>query len=165
MGAAVDTSGFFAPPPGPPAPGQPAASDAGPASAAAWADMADDGTTRRAPTPGIPEVTLVLSFDTGESLVVRGTGLIGRRPQARRADGEVVHLVPVNDPAMSVSKTHLVFGLSGGNLWIQDRESTNGTVVVRADESEEVASAGTRVTVRIGDAVRFGERSFKVRGG
>jgi pSer/pThr/pTyr-binding forkhead associated (FHA) protein len=113
----------------------------------------------------MPAATYVLSFDTGESVVVRGDGLVGRRPQARRGEDDVVHLVPIRDPAMSVSRTHLAFGLEAGGLWVRDRMSTNGTVVVRQYGSEEPVAAGGASSVRPGDTVRFGERSFTVREG
>jgi pSer/pThr/pTyr-binding forkhead associated (FHA) protein len=128
-------------------------------------DLSEAGLTRRSLTPERPATTYVLSFDTGESVVVRGNGLVGRRPQARAGEPEAIHLVPITDSALSVSKTHLAFGLAGGDLWVSDRGSTNGTVVVRADGSEQDATAGKAVIVRSGDRVRFGDRSFRVREG
>jgi hypothetical protein len=164
IGAPLDTSGFFAPAPVEPAPG-PLGQPGAPMPPLDLGGDDEAGITRRSLTPGMPAATFVLSFDTGESVVVRGTGLVGRRPQPRRGEAVAVHLVPIQDAAMSVSKTHLAFGLAGGDLWVSDRQSTNGTVVVRRDGLEQVAAPGKAVIVRVGDRVRFGERSFQVREG
>ncbi|MGN8247267.1 RDD family protein [Cellulomonas soli] len=111
------------------------------------------------PTPGIG---LRLVLDTGERVEVAGDGLIGRRPDP--APG-VVHLVPVDDPARSVSKVHLAFGLDAGapgQMWVMDRGSTNGSVVVTPSGAESVLPAGARVSVGPGWTVRFGERRLRV---
>ena len=54
-----------------------------------------------------------VSFDSGESFVVEGLALVGRRPEPR--DGEPVrHLVPLRSTDMSLSKTHAQFQVSAG---------------------------------------------------
>jgi len=104
---------------------------------------------------------LRLSFDTGERVDVAGDGLVGRSPSAE--DG-VAHVVPVDDPARSISKTHLAFGLDGATdrLWVMDRGSTNGTVLVAPDGTSSALPAGTRATVAAGWTIRFGQRSARV---
>src|SRR5690606_10772573 len=70
----------------------------------------------------------VLQFSTGESVVVTGSGLIGRNPSAE--PGEFVdELVAVFDVGKSVSKSHVEFGQESGRFWVSDRFSTNGTLV------------------------------------
>ena len=55
----------------------------------------------------------VLQFSTGESVTVRGTGLIGRNP-ALGAGEYVDDLIAIVDEGKSVSKTHLEFGQEDG---------------------------------------------------
>jgi hypothetical protein len=75
----------------------------------------------------------------------------------------VAHLVPIDDPDRSVSKAHLAFGPEGADrLWVVDRGSTNGTVLVRPDGSQVALPAGARATVGAGWSVRFGERTARV---
>lgn len=101
-----------------------------------------------------------LAFDTGESLVVAGAGLIGRNPTP--GPGEVAdHVIPITDPDRSVSKTHLAFGIGPDGFWVLDRGSTNGTAVT-ADGDRTEATPGAPVAVPVGGTVEFGDRSFTV---
>ncbi|WP_315099414.1 FHA domain-containing protein, partial [uncultured Cellulomonas sp.] len=112
------------------------------------------------PGPGTLQLRLHLRFDTGEALDVTGDGLVGRSPGAE--DG-VVHLVPIDDPDRSVSKVHLAFGPEpGGRLWVLDRGSTNGTVLVGPDGRSAALLPETRAVVGPGWTVRFGRRSLVV---
>jgi uncharacterized RDD family membrane protein YckC len=113
------------------------------------------------PAPPVP-TALRLWFDTGEELVVTGDGLVGRSPGAEPG---VVHLVPIDDADRSISKVHLAFGLEpgGARLWVVDRGSTNGTVLVRPAGASAALPAGTRATVGPGWTVRFGRRSLAVQ--
>ena len=62
-----------------------------------------------APAPPGP-ARFGLELDDGSFLVVRGRGLIGREPLP--PDGRsLTHRVTLTDPACSVSRTHLEFGL------------------------------------------------------
>lgn len=111
----------------------------------------------------LDEVTeLRLVLDTGERVDVVGDGLIGRRPDPQPG---IVHVVCVDDPARSVSKVHLAFGLDGsgpGMLWVTDRGSTNGSVVVSPSGAESALPPGARAVVGVGWTVRFGERRLTV---
>lgn len=118
-------------------------------------------TTRRAPaTPGPHPVWRVV-FDSGETFVVGGLTLIGRRPEAR--SGEVAdRLVALPSPEMSVSKTHAqVTVASDGVLVLLDRGSTNGTVLHRKGIVKPV-SPGKATTLLEDDRVRFGDREMTV---
>lgn len=110
----------------------------------------------RAPLPA-PRLT----FDTGEVVLVLGTGVVGRNPSAGTTDA-VVHLVTVPDPEKSVSKTHAAFGLDAGGLWFADRNSTNGTSVLATDGSRTELSPGERAHVVPGMVIEFGDRSVRV---
>lgn len=131
----------------------------------ATSDLGELEHTRLRPSAAEPRVVapvaLRLSFDTGERVDVTGDGLVGRSPAAEEGVG---HLVPVDDPARSISKTHLAFGLDGAGdrLWVVDRGSTNGTVLVAPDGRSTALPAGTRATVAAGWTIRFGQRSALV---
>ncbi len=102
-----------------------------------------------------------LSFSTGEVVEVTGSGLLGRRPITQ--PGETVdQLVVVSDPARSVSKTHLEFGLEGGELWICDRYSGNGTVAHPLGGVARHCEAGRRYRVTRGTRVEIGDQWFDV---
>jgi uncharacterized RDD family membrane protein YckC len=102
-----------------------------------------------------------VTFDTGETFVVNGLALVGRRPEAR--PGETVsHLVPLRSSDMSLSKTHAQFQVTpAGALVVMDRGSTNGSVVVRQGVSKAL-TAGRPTTLLAGDKVRFGDRQMTV---
>lgn len=126
-------------------------------------DLAPKTGALRLPVPPPAEVvrTVRLAFDTGERVDVAGDGLVGRSP-----DGEpgIRHLVAIDDPARSVSKVHLAFGLEPGGtaVWFSDRGSTNGTVVVAPDGAAAGLPAGVRAVLEPGWTVRFGERALRV---
>lgn len=102
-----------------------------------------------------------VTFDSGQTLVVEGLGLVGRRPEGRAGE-PVRHVVPVASDNMSISKTHAQFHLaSDGTLVVMDRGSTNGSILVRQGVSREL-SAGKPATLLDGDRVLFGDRQMQV---
>ena len=102
-----------------------------------------------------------VAFDTGESFVVEGLGLVGRRPEARPGE-PVRHVVPLPSADMSLSKTHAQFHLDpDGVLVVMDRGSTNGSVVVRQGVTRDLV-AGRPATLLDGDTVTFGDRRMTV---
>ena len=111
--------------------------------------------------PSLTAPRFVLSFSTGETRTVFGTGLIGRRPLPQ--PGEAFdHLVQIADRTLSVSKTHLEFGEHEGQLWVADRFSGNGTVVRRPDDGALRCEPGRRYLVPRGSRVELAEQSFTV---
>lgn len=117
------------------------------------------GTRLRDPAPGSGGWRL--SFDTGEVVVVRGPGLIGRRPEPRPGE-TVVHRVVLPSPELAVSKTHAQFSVAeDGVLVMMDRGSTNGTVLIRHGVQRELAP-GRPTTLLAGDRVRFGAHQVVV---
>jgi hypothetical protein len=103
----------------------------------------------------------VLQFSTGESVVVAGTGLIGRNPAPE--PGEYVdELVSIFDVGKSVSKSHVEFGQDGGRFWVSDRYSTNGTVVRQPDADAVRCVPGKRYVIVRGTRVEIGEQFFIV---
>jgi len=116
------------------------------------------------PAPVEPPVVrerYVLQFSTGESVIVSGSGIIGRNPFAE--PGEYVdHLVTVVDYDKSVSKSHLDFGQDDAGFWVSDRYSANGTTVREPDRDARRCEAGTRVHIMRGSRVDMGEQFFVV---
>lgn len=145
------------------------AADGGPAAAGDRAPVdrapTDRAPTDRTPTDRAPVAAAArgvrLVFDTGEAFTVTGRGVVGRNPSTADS-GVVAHVVPIDDPARSVSKTHLEFGAEDGAFWVLDRRSTNGSALVHADGTRERLTAGVRTAVPTGAVVEFGDRRFRV---
>ena len=100
-------------------------------------------------------------FDNGESFVIAGLALVGRRPEARTGE-QVAHLIPLSSADMSVSKTHAQFGPApDGTIVVMDRGSTNGTVLVRQGVSRQLAPGKPAALVH-GDKVVYGDREMTI---
>ncbi|MCY7400615.1 MAG: RDD family protein [Nocardioides sp.] len=111
------------------------------------------------PTQQPPAPRWRVHFDNGESFVIAGLALVGRRPEARHGE-QVAHLIPLASADMSVSKTHAQFGpASDGTIVVMDRGSTNGTLVVRQGVSRQLA-AGKPASLVDGDKVVYGDREM-----
>jgi len=107
-------------------------------------------------------VAYVITLDTGQAMTVSGPGLIGRAPRVvagERCD----HLVEIDDPQRTLSRTHVRFGIEGAGFWLADAGSGNGTVLVLPNGSSTMLAAEQRVMVPSGSTVRIGGRSFTVR--
>lgn len=116
---------------------------------------------RQAPPPGTPMAPprWRVHFDNGESFVIAGLALVGRRPEPRAGE-QVAHLVPLASADMSVSKTHAQFGPApDGTIVVMDRGSTNGTVLVRQGVSRQLAPGKPAALVH-GDKVVYGDREM-----
>lgn len=101
-------------------------------------------------------------FDDGQTFLVEGMVLVGRRPEPRAGEA-VWHLVPLTSADMSVSKTHAQFAPApDGALVVMDRGSTNGSTLTRQGVSRQL-SPGKPATLVDGDTVTFGDRSMEVR--
>ena len=148
------------PPQGPPQQQRPAAPSPAAPPPAAQRMPARPPAQRPLPPQAAPARWRV-HFDDGESFVVAGLALVGRRPEARSGE-QVAHLVPLASADMSVSKTHAQFGpASDGTLVVMDRGSTNGTVLVRQGVSRQLAP-GKPATLVDGDKVVYGDREMTV---
>lgn len=112
-------------------------------------------------TPAAAPPRWRVHFDNGESFVIAGLALVGRRPEARSGE-DVAHLVPLASADMSVSKTHAQFGpASDGTIVVMDRGSTNGTVLVRQGVSRQLAP-GKPAALVDGDKVVYGDREMTI---
>jgi uncharacterized RDD family membrane protein YckC len=141
-----------APPPAPPPPQPPATPPQPPRQQLGYPLV---------PDPPSPVARWRVGFDTGESFVVEGLALVGRRPEAG-SDESVRHLVALRSTDMSLSKTHAQFQVvADGVLVVMDRGSTNGSFLIRQGVARELA-AGRPTTLLDGDLVRFGDREMAV---
>ncbi len=132
--------------------GAPAADDE-PASRLGW-PLVD-------PDPRPPSRRWRVGFDSGESFLVEGLALVGRRPTAREGE-QVAHLVPLRSSDMSLSKTHAQFEVTPeGQLVVMDRGSTNGSVLLRHGVARPLAP-GRPATLLDGDRIRLGDRLMSV---
>lgn len=138
--------------------------DVAPALAVAPADTSpplEDVESTRIVAPRPRGERYVLQFSTGESVVVAGTGLIGRNPSPE--PGEYVdELVSIFDVGKSVSKCHVEFGQEAGRFWVADRYSTNGTMIRQPDSPALRCEPGKRYMIARGSRVEIGEQFFVV---
>ncbi|GAA1165570.1 RDD family protein [Nocardioides aquiterrae] len=113
------------------------------------------------PEPQGPAARWRVSFDSGESFLVEGLTLVGRRPEPRSGE-DPGQLVALRSDDMSLSKTHAQLQVvADGVLVVMDRGSTNGTVLLRQGVARDLA-AGRPTTLLDGDHVRFGDRIMSV---
>lgn len=113
------------------------------------------------PEPQGPSARWRVSFDSGESLLVEGLTLVGRRPEPRSGE-DAGQLVALRSDDMSLSKTHAQLQVvADGVLVVMDRGSTNGSVLLRQGVARDLA-AGRPATLLDGDHVRFGDRIMAV---
>jgi pSer/pThr/pTyr-binding forkhead associated (FHA) protein len=101
------------------------------------------------------------TLDNGEVVAMAALGLLGRNPYAELGESHA-QLIAVPDTTRTVSKTHLAYGADGGEIWVMDRHSTNGTTVIAADGRRTSCQPGVRTTVLPGQTVQFGDRTLVV---
>jgi uncharacterized RDD family membrane protein YckC len=100
-------------------------------------------------------------FDSGETFVVDGLTVVGRRPEPRPGE-QVQHVVELRSEDMSLSKTHAQLQVApDGVLVVMDRGSTNGSVLIRQGVARDLL-AGKPATLLPGDEVAFGDRRMVV---
>ncbi|ACQ81456.1 FHA domain containing protein [Beutenbergia cavernae DSM 12333] len=106
-------------------------------------------------------VVYVLTLDSGRTITITGSGVLGRRPQPRSGE-KADHVIEVEDPGRSLSRTHIRFGVSDGSFWVEDAGSANGTWVAAPDGATTQVREGSRVDVVSGGEIRLGERRIVV---
>lgn len=102
-----------------------------------------------------------IRFDDGREVAIGTSALIGRNPAAAAGE-EVDQLIDFADLDRSVSKTHLELRVEGGTVWVNDRNSTNGTAVTGSDGVRQQLVPGAPVAAKSGATVEFGDRSFVI---
>ncbi|WP_146076138.1 hypothetical protein [Rathayibacter rathayi] len=111
----------------------------------------------RRPAPGAPmappsQGLVRLDFATGQHAIVTGNGLIGRQPLPDPNE-TFRHILAIPDPSRSLSKTHLEFGFDEGGLWVRDRWSANGSVLVAPTQAPLPLEAGRRYRAKPGSRI------------
>ncbi|KAA9143706.1 FHA domain-containing protein [Microbacterium lushaniae] len=100
----------------------------------------------------------VLTWDNGEQVAVYGRTVFGRDPF-----GGPCATVVVRDETLSLSRTHFEIGGEHPEVWLADRWSRNGTVLVR-EGVRTTLRPGERVALRPGDRLELGDRTATVSG-
>ena len=111
--------------------------------------------------PEFAQREFALTASTGEEFSIAGSGLLGRRPIAQPGES-VGQFVAIADTGRSVSKTHLEFGIEAGELWICDRYSANGTVIVPPGGEPRMCEPGRRYRVAPGSRIEIGDQYLDV---
>ncbi|MCU1578471.1 MAG: hypothetical protein JWP19_675 [Rhodoglobus sp.] len=102
-----------------------------------------------------------LELSDGQRLRVTTSALVGRGPAADpRWPGAI--LVQVVDSTKTVSKTHAVFEVVDGSLWVTDLNSSNGVFIEGADGTEHDVDPGVRIVAPSGSSVLLGDFPVKV---
>lgn len=114
------------------------------------------------PTPPVEPLLWALQTSTGQRHQLDGPLLAGRDPDAGLVAGATVWVV--DDPGLSVSKTHARFGLDGAGPWVEDWHSTNGTTLHRQDAVSSL-TPHTRTELREGDTLTLGDLRLVVSRG
>ena len=99
-----------------------------------------------------------LDFDTGEQVELTGGVVVGRLPEERPG----ARPLPIDDPALSISKTHVLLRPAPAGVEVVDQGSTNGTSIQGAHGAQRL-EPGVVGLARPGDVVRFGDRFVRVR--
>lgn len=118
----------------------------------------------RTVTAGSAPFGPVVTFSDGRRHVVLGTLIIGRDPASLPTDDYPI-LVAMGDEDRRVSKTHLAVGRSdAGQLWVEDRHSTNGVLVTPEDDTAFALDPGRRTGIEPGTTLLFGETTAHIAG-
>jgi hypothetical protein len=83
--------------------------------------------------------------------------VIGRQPLS--ADGGPAAAVP----SPEVSKSHARFRVVDDQLQVRDLDSTNGTMIVHPDDSEQAVSSAAETVICDGDRLEIGSYVLQVR--
>lgn len=146
------------PAPAPAAPVAPAAPEP-PAPAPAAPERVDNDDDIESTRISIPGHRLIFTWDDGQRAEVSRRVLFGRNPDPEAG----ATVFAVRDETLSLSKTHFEAGSEASGGWVMDRQSTNGTVIVR-DGARIDCPPGQRVPVRLGDALEIGDRIVTIGG-
>jgi hypothetical protein len=112
------------------------------------------------PAASIPQWRLVLPGGIGAK-AVDGAVFIGRNP-ARRPEWPNAELLPLVDPAKSLSKTHALVELEQNVLWVHDLDSTNGVFIVTDNGDATEVVPGSRAAVPAGSDLELGDYVIRV---
>jgi len=156
----VDSSGFITPPPGliPPRHDTDTRTERVPPRAPALPAFNPPPNQQAVQQNAAP--TWLVALPTGARVPVTGALLVGRNP-VRFEPWTNADLLPVDDPARSVSKTHAVLEVVEEGMLLTDLHSTNGVSVLDAAGTPTALSPGVALPVVAGTTVLFG--SYRVQ--
>lgn len=114
------------------------------------------------PPAAMPTVRLpVVALSDGRSISLQGTALLGRNPSARNPSEGAALLVPIDDDALS--KTHLLLQHDAGRVWVEDRNSTNGSSVLDGLGRSVLLPPGERTSVQLPVTLLIGDTQVWLR--
>lgn len=142
------------PEPAVPAPAVPA--PALPTTAPKPAATATNSTTASAPASASYAALLL---DTGQSIPVNRTIVLGRAPSPQRATDSPI---PVEDQTRSLSRTHVRIAPSEGGITIEDLNSANGTRARSPNGQTHTLVPGQPIELPMNSQLLLGERLISV---
>jgi len=160
--------GFITPPPGllppPPAPEDVPQRERIPAVPGGLPRFTPHPGPNPATGPTVPAPTWSLALPDGTALALSGATYVGRNPAATGAAPDA-RLLPLADPAKSLSKTHALLVPELDYLMVTDLHSTNGIAVVAPDGGVTVLEPGRTSPVAPGSQLQLGSFTVTVRRG
>lgn len=121
--------------------------------------QSSDATVVRATSRQVSSATCY--FDSGASVPLSGTLVIGRSPVAPAHLRNAIPY-PLTDRESGISRTHLAVGVADDGIWVEDLASANGSATIeRGMRSPLVPYQRRRVSS--GTRIEFGDRSVEVR--
>ena len=142
--------------PRPPEPAVPAPAPAVPTTAPKPAATATNSTTASAPASASYAALLL---DTGQSIPVTRTIVLGRAPSPQRATDSPI---PVEDQTRSLSRTHVRIAPSEGGITIEDLNSANGTRARSPNGQTHTLVPGQPIELPMNSQLLLGERLISV---
>lgn len=118
-----------------------------------------DDTRTQYRQPAVPQSQIIIVFGNGDRVELVSTVAVGRNPDA--VSGGTAHRL--NDPLLS--KTHVIVGRTGQDVWIEDRGSVNGTEVHSLRGESFDATSGSRIALSPDASVSFGDSSLTIERG
>ena len=138
------------------APAVPTTAPAVPATALKPAATATNSTTASAPASASYAALLL---DTGQSIPVNRTIVLGRAPSPQRATDSPI---PVEDQTRSLSRTHVRIAPSEGGITIEDLNSANGTRARSPNGQTHTLVPGQPIELPMNSQLLLGERLISV---
>ncbi|MFQ7930089.1 MAG: FHA domain-containing protein [Pauljensenia sp.] len=127
-----------------------------PATAPKPAATATNSTTASAPASASYAALLL---DTGQSIPVNRTIVLGRAPSPQRATDSPI---PVEDQTRSLSRTHVRIAPSEGGITIEDLNSANGTRARSPNGQTHTLVPGQPIELPMNSQLLLGERLISV---
>jgi len=146
----------------PPAPRPQAAPAAPPVPAEAAAPPTQSAPVQVERPASVPAPSWYLQLPDGSSLALAGATFVGRNPTATEAAPDA-QLLPLTDPAKSLSKTHALLVPELDYLMVTDLHSTNGIAAITPDGAVTVLEPGRTSPVASGSQLQLGSFTVTVR--